>query len=620
MSKSPETVQVVFQPEGRRVRMPRGVTLLEGASQAGLDLNSPCGGMGTCGGCRVRVEGPEEVRVSSAGARFFDEGEVSEGWRLACQLHVERDLVVTVPPGSRAFDQKILEAGIAVEVPLEPAVRRLEVAVASPELADLTSDLDRLKSALREAGAAEVSVAHEVLQELPETLRSAEFRVSATVVDGWLVGLEAGPGRGAPLGVAVDVGTTTVVGMLLDLETGEELAVASATNPQVAHGDDVVSRINYAGSHPDGLRRLQRAVVGCLNEIIGRLCRQARRRRRDIYEVVAVGNTTMVHLLLGVDPRFIAQAPYVAAWREGWSLRAREVGLRIHRRGQLAVLPNIAGFVGSDTVGVVLATGLHRSPELQLAIDIGTNGEIVLGSADRLVCCSTAAGPAFEGARIRFGMRAAPGAIERVRFAEEVELEVIGAAAPVGLCGTGLIDTVAELLRLGVVDVSGRFREPGELGEVPGPIRRRLRRHDDGLVFVLATPRDGAPEDIYLTQRDIREVQLAKAAIFAGIQIMKQELGVGDADISQVLLAGAFGNYIRRDRALRVGLLPRVPVERVRFVGNSAGTGAKLALLSREARRWAERISHTVEYVELAARPQFQQAFVEAMFFPAEDA
>lgn len=598
--------------------MPRGVTLLEGAREAGLDLNSPCGGEGTCGGCRVKVERPE-VPVTSADRRFFDEKALSEGWRLACQLRVAEDLVVTVPPGSRAFDQKILEAGLAVEARLDPAVKRVDLAVPPPGLADLKSDLDRLRAALTEAGVEEVNVPHEVLQELPRTLREAEFRVSATLVDGTLVELEAaGPERKTPLGVAVDVGTTTVVGMLLDLETGEELAVASATNPQVAYGDDVVSRINYARSRPDGRRRLQQAVVKCLNDIIGRLCRRARRRRRDIYEVVAVGNTTMVHLLLGVEPEFIAQAPYVAAWREGRSVPASEVGLRVHRRGQLTVLPNIAGFVGSDTVGVVLATGLLGSDQLQLAIDIGTNGEIVLGSAARLLCCSTAAGPAFEGARIRFGMRAAPGAIERVRFTDDVEVEVIGAVEPVGLCGTGLIDAVAELLRAGVVDVSGRFRDPEELAGVPEGIRRRLRRTEDGWVFVLASRGDGAPEDIYLTQRDIREVQLAKGAIFAGIQIMKRELGVEDTDISQVLLAGAFGNYIRRDQALRVGLLPAVPPQRVRFVGNSAGTGAKLALLSREARRQAEHISRTVEYVELAARPEFQQAFVEAMFFPTD--
>lgn len=616
MTGPSQTVPVTLQPEGRRVRMPRGVALLEGARQAGLEMASPCGGMGTCGGCRVRVESPG-VAVTSADARFFDHEELEEGWRLACQLRVKQDLVVTVPRGTRAFDQKILEAGIAAEIRLEPAVRRVRVGLEPPDLTDLASDLDRLQRGLEQAGMTSVSVPHDILQCLPETLRAADFQLAATVVDGRLAALEPGGVSLAPLGVAVDVGTTTVVGMLLDLETGQELAVASATNPQVAYGDDVVSRINYAQTQPSGLRTLQRAVVGCVNDIIGRLCRRARVRRRDVYEVVVVGNTTMSHLLLSVDPQFIAQAPYVGVWREGRNLPARLVGVRIHRRGQLTVLPNIAGFVGSDTVGVVLATGLMDSEQVELAIDIGTNGEMVLGSKGRLVCCSTAAGPAFEGARIRFGMRAAPGAIERVSMGEDVELEVIGAADPVGLCGTGLIDTVAELVRLGVVDAGGRLRTAEELEQVPEPIRRRVRRHDDGVIFVLATLEDGAAEDIYLTQRDVREVQLAKGAIAAGIQILKQELGVTDADISRVFLAGAFGNYIRRDMALRVGLLPQVSLERVEFVGNSAGTGAKLALLSTAARRSAERISQAVEYLELAARPEFQQAFVGALFFPS---
>ena len=615
MTRLSDSVSVVVQPEGRRLRMRRGVTLLEGAQEAGVDLLATCGGVATCGRCRVRVL-TRGVPVTSADARFFDQEELASGWRLACQLHVDRHLLVTIPEGTRAFDQKILEAGIAANVPLEPAVRRFRVQLPAPTLTDLASDLERLDAGLKGAGADSVTVPHALLQSLPQTLRAGDFHASATVVDGQLVELTPGEVSAAPHGVAVDIGTTTIVGMLLDLESGEELAVASATNPQVAYGDDVVSRINHARTHPDGLRTLQRAVVVCLNDIIGRLCRRARVHRRDIYEVVAVGNTTMAHLLLGVNPEFIAQAPYVGAWRSARTVAAREVGLRLHPRGQLTILPNIAGFVGSDTVGVILATRLLESERIELAIDIGTNGEIVLGSRGRLLCCSTAAGPAFEGARIRFGMRAAAGAIERVTFVDDVHCEVIGARSPLGLCGTGLIDAVAELLRVGVVDAGGRLRPPEELGEVPEPIRRRVRRHSDGLIFVLVAREEGAPEDIYLTQRDVREVQLAKGALFAGIRTLERELGISDADISRVLLAGAFGNYIRRDMALRIGLLPALPVERVEFVGNSAGTGAKMALLSTVARSTAERISRTVEYVELAASADFQDTFAEAMLFP----
>jgi uncharacterized 2Fe-2S/4Fe-4S cluster protein (DUF4445 family) len=327
----------------------------------------------------------------------------------------------------------------------------------------------------------------------------------------------------------------------------------------------------------------------------------------------------MMHLLLAVDPFAIAQAPYVAAYRRGLSVPAADLGLKISRSGLLTVLPNVAGFVGADTVAVALAAELHAAPDLTLAVDIGTNGEILLGNRDQLIACSTAAGPAFEGARIKFGMRAAAGAVEVVDIDSDVRLRLIAGDKVVGICGTGLIDAVAELLRVGVIDPSGRILDASLLPSLPQPLARRIRPGDHGNDFVLAWPAESQNgEPVYLTQRDVREVQLAKGAIFAGVRLMMKELDVPADHILHVLLAGAFGNFIRPERALRIGLLPDLPLDRIRFIGNAASSGAKLALVNRACRAESDLLSRAIRYVELAGRPDFQSAFSDALLFPAK--
>ena len=608
--------RVLFQPDGRTVDVERGSTLLDAARKAGLHLNSPCGGVGTCGNCKVQLTAGKFPPLTERELALFRREEIEHGLRLACQVRVTSSVTCLIPDETRLSDQKILETGLVRSVAPDPAVAKTHLVLAPPSLDDQRADADRLLDALASVPGG-LHVPLHTLRGLPALLRHADFSVTAASCDGQLLCVEPGDTTSRSFGVAVDVGTTTVVATLIDLVSAGELAVASRTNPQVAYGDDVVTRIACASGEKEGLATLHSAIVACINDVVHELTSRARVHPSDVYELLAVGNTTMMHLLLGVDPFAIAQAPYVAAYRRGLSVSAAELGLKISRCGLLTVLPNVAGFVGADTVAVALATEMLSSTDLTLAVDIGTNGEIVLGARETLVACSTAAGPAFEGARIKFGMRAAAGAIEAVDIDSDVRLRLIAGDKVVGLCGTGLIDAVAELLRLGIIDPSGRVLDPSQLPSLPEPIARRIRPGDHGNDFVLAWPHESQNgEPVYLTQRDVREVQLAKGAIFTGVQLIRKELGVATDDIRRVLLAGAFGNFLRPERALRIGLLPDVPLDRIRFVGNAASTGAKLALTNRACRAESDLLSRTIRYVELAGRPDFQNAFSQAILFP----
>jgi uncharacterized 2Fe-2S/4Fe-4S cluster protein (DUF4445 family) len=609
--------RVTFEPEGRTVYVLDGTTIYEATGEAGIIVKADCGGVGTCGHCRVKVvRGDYEQRGSE---RFLTEKEMREGTLLACRTQVKGEMVVEIPLTSRLFDQKILTEGIDRELKLSPNVKKQFVEVAEPSLEDQRSDLDRVLDALgRKAESTRVPV--DVLRRLPDKLRKGGYKTTIVLNDEELIGIETGDKSGKNYGAAFDIGTTTVVGYLLDLNSGKQLAVASRTNPQTSFGDDVISRINHAGSNPDGLEELQERIVSCMNEILTELCDTARIERKFIYELTTTGNTTMSHLFLKINPKHLALYPYVGVLRSNIDIRARELGMHINRYGKVYSMPNIAGFVGGDTVAVILSSEMHTDDRMRFAIDIGTNGELVMGNRKRLVACSTAAGPAFEGARITYGMRAADGAIEKVLIGErEVEVVTIGNAKAVGLCGTGLIDAIAELLKAGVINRNGKMLKPGELqGEVPDFVRERIVQHEKhGTSFVLV---DGSQsqtgENILLTQKDVRETQLAKGAIFAGYQLLKRVLEVEDEDIEELLLAGAFGNYIRREQAKRIGLLPDIPTEKIKFIGNAAGTGAKMVLIAKELRKEACEISRNTEYIELAVRADFQHVFADSMFFP----
>jgi uncharacterized 2Fe-2S/4Fe-4S cluster protein (DUF4445 family) len=525
-------------------------------------------------------------------------------------------MTVVIPAETLLFDQQILETGIDADVAAEPNVRRECVRLAEPDVADQRSDHDRVLDALGDRGLSpEADLT--MLRELPGALRAAAFEGTAVIVGDVLAAFEPGDATGRHVGVAVDVGTTTVVASLMDLATGRQVAVASAANPQASRGDDVVSRIEYCLGGPSQLRQMQELIIGCLNDLVRRLCDEAGVRLSDIFEAAVVGNTTMTHLLLGLPVDHIGRAPFVPAVRQGLSVAARELGLAIHSRGRVYVGPTVAGYVGADTVAAILATRLHESDGLRMVIDIGTNGELVLGNRERLLACSTAAGPAFEGARIKYGMRAAAGAIDRVDIVDgRLRVHAIGDAPAVGLCGTGLIEAVSACLEARIVSTMGQMLPAEELPGLSDDLASRLIRTNGETALCLASAEQcGTGHPVLLTQRDVREVQLAKGAMFAGASVLMAEMGVTAADLDEVLLAGAFGNFIRPDRARQVGLLPAVPPEKVRFVGNAAGTGAKMLLLNRPLRRTAEHVSRSVRHVELSGRADFQTLFAEAMLF-----
>ena len=611
-----ETFRVTFQPEGRSVFVLRGTKLVEAAGQAGIILSTPCGGEGTCGKCRVQVRGaaPE---ATEADQRHLDAEQIRDGMRLACQFAVDRDVVVSVPEDSRFFEQVVLTEGKEHELSLEPSVRKRYVELPEPDVEDLRSDVDRLKDALADDGRG-LAVDLSLVRQAPGFLRTEGFKATAVLHDSELVCLEKGDTSGSIWGVAFDVGTTTVVGTLVDLATGRRGGVASRTNPQVHFGDDVVSRIRYCQQHADGRDQLHERIINCLNDIIMELGTNARVELNEIYEATVVGNTTMTHVLLDIDPSSIALAPYVSVFREALDVSAARLGLKINPRANLHVLPNIAGFVGSDTVGVVLAARMMHSEEVLLAVDIGTNGEVVIGNRDRLVACSCAAGPAFEGARIRHGMRAAEGAISKVIINDEIEVNVIGGGRAGGLCGSGLLDAVAELLRAGVIDTTGRIVGPEGLPDgTPDSLKQAIVEQDGQPAVVLVDAHASKTgEPIVLTQKDVRELQLAKAAIWAGIHVVAGELDLVPEQLPLILLAGGFGNFIRRSNAKRIGLLPDIPTSRIEFIGNAASVGARMSLSSSDCRAEARQISEKTEYVELANRPEFQTHFMEAMIFP----
>jgi len=603
-------VELEFLPDKRRVRVAAGTSIAEAAEKAGIELEAPCGGEGHCGKCRVKIMRAAPAAVAEE-VKLLGEDLVHAGFRLACRCRPETDLTIYIPPQSRRIEQSILVEGIARELVLDPAIIKCDVRLPEPSLDDQRGDLDRLLcAAARPRARCDLTL----LRGLSAGLRSAAWEVTAVFAADELVAVEPGDTSGSNYGIAFDIGTTTIVGYLIDLTTGRQVAVASDTNAQVAHGEDVVTRIQFASEHANGLALLRKDVVGVVNHIIRACCRSAGIAVEQIYEATVVGNTCMHHLLLGLPPEQLAVLPYVATVTAAQYLRATDVDIAINPAGRAYVLPNIAGFVGADTVGVILAADLDHSDALRVAIDIGTNGEVVVAGGGRIIACSTAAGPAFEGATISRGMRATSGAIDSVTIGDDVSFTTINGGSARGICGSGLIDAAAELRRAGVVEETGRMLPPSRAGELAPAIGRRLRGDDDRPEFVLAWPEqtdDGEP--LTLTARDVRQLQLAKGALYAGVDILLEEIGAEASQVEEILLAGAFGNYVKRESAVAVGLIPALPVERIRSIGNAAGVGAKLALAAHPMRERAEELVGRVEYVELSRRPDFHMRFADAM-------
>ena len=606
-------VDLLFEPAGRKVRVPPHVMLFDAASWNGIAIDSTCGGHGTCRKCKVRVtEG--STPITSLDTRAFSTDELRDGWRLACRVEVVSDLAIDVPP--LVTRPKAATVGVGRKVILRPAVQKRYVELVEPTLSDQRTDLERLVASLDDL---ELRCDLDVLRRIGRVLRANDFKVTAVVVDDVLVDVEAGDTTERLFAVAIDLGTTTVVATLLDLATGAPVAVASMLNPQQPFGADVITRISAIMMNPRALDEMTRLAHQALDDLVGEVCAEGAVARDEVYEVAIAGNATMTHIALGIDPEALGVAPFIMSTRLFPEVLAREVGVHVHGRARAVIFPAFGAYVGGDIVAGLLASGMDRDPRMRLFLDIGTNCELVLGNTERLLATAAPAGPAFEGAAIRCGMRAAPGAIEVVRLTPDtLELGVIGDVAPLGLCGSGLVDVVAELVDLRLIDASGRFVTNDEALVLAPGIATRLTNRGAERVFVVHWGAEDAVEgSIYLSQRDVRELQFAKAAIATGWSILLEEAGITVEDVSQVLLAGSFGSYLSPASAVRLGLVPKLPTLRILSAGNVAGEGAKMALLSLRERAGAMALLEEVEYVELSDRADFNDRFVDQLAFPA---
>jgi len=605
-----ERAHVRFEPEGQEVRVPAGTPVFDAASWNGIAIDSTCGGHGTCKKCKVRVvEG--ELPVSTVDPRAFTPVELNEGWRLACRAPARGELVIEVPPLQTR--PKAALVGVGRHVILRPSVQKRHVVLEEPSLEDQRSDLQRVMDALDDL---EPRVELPVLRTLGKVLRENGFDVTAVVCDDLLIDLEPGDTTARRFAMAFDLGTTTVVANLLDLETGQPMAVQSMLNRQQPYGADVISRVSATMLDEGALDALQGRAQETLAQLTQEVCAEAGVDPGEVYEITICGNVTMTQLALGMDPEPLSMAPFIVTTHEFPQLLATDVGVPVHARAPAFVFPSLGAYVGGDIVAGMLATGLTRDKRTRLFIDVGTNSEIALGNQDGVLATAAPAGPAFEAAQIRCGMRAAEGAIEGVALTEDIALEVIGDAEPIGVCGSGLVDAVAELVRIGLLDHSGRFVDDETATGISPSLAPRLTKIGDERVFVLSWKGDDPAASVYLTQRDIRELQFAKASIATGWKILFGELGMDPEEVSQVLLAGSFGQYLSPAAAVKIGLVPRIALPRIVSAGNVAGEGSKIAALSLRERAEARSIVNEVRYVELSGRADFNDAFIDQLAFP----
>src|SRR5213083_212881 len=609
----------------RTLALPPATSILRGAHAAGIDITATCGGRGRCTSCRVKfVTGTVPPPTIMDEIQLGDD-QVREGYRLSCQCVPGEAVTVQIAPPleERAF--QILGPGPGVvglgRVTLDSGVRKQVVKVSLPrEEHHQSSDLGQLAAAL---GVTPADVGLAVLQGLPGALRDDPAGVTVTTFAAAgggerVLAVERGDTASMKFGLAVDIGTTSVVSVLIELESGEQLASVSSLNPQAVFGGDLMSRIAFAQFNPDNLKKLHTRIVGLLNQHIAEICRQSGVLAKWIYKVVVLGNTCMHHLLLGIDPSHVGLAPYAPVMRHALVLPARQLFLKVAPEARVCLLPLVAGFVGADAVAVALATRIYESAEVRIAVDIGTNGEVLLGSRDRLWACSAPAGPALEGAQIRHGMRGALGAIDRVTVDDDIRTHTLGEADALGVCGSGLIDLLAGLLDAGVIDWTGLIQVETRDALPPKLRERVVMRGEERLVIVLRPGEAGARQEIVLTQDDVRQVQLAKGAIASGVAMLQHVAGVPAERVAELMLAGGFGNYLSIESALRIGLIPALPEGKIRYVGNAASLGAQLCLVSEPERARAEQVARSIEHVSLAVHPDFQDIFVDRMNFPRD--
>lgn len=658
--------KVIFQPSGRRGEVPKGVSLIEASRLLGVDIETLCGEQRVCGKCKVRIEegnfekygirsGISQVSPwQDAEEKFISREEKKEGFRLGCMARVEGDVLVFVPEESRAGKQVVSKAARDIYIEHDPAVKTYYVEVEKPTFECPTGDFERVHEELeKKYGLKDLKIDLHALRQLPGMLREGDFKLTVSIwMDKEIIRVRSGKCE-SHYGLAIDVGTTTIAGYFCNLKTMEVVDTVSLMNPQCKYGEDVMARITYHMHNPDGLKRMSDDIIEGLNWLIDEAVKGThppkkkvkktnegdvseewveepeegktylRLKREDIEDITLGGNTAMHHILLQLDPQYVGLAPFPPVIHHSLDIKARDLGIHINPASYIFVLPNEAGFVGADNVGVLIAEEPYKSDEMQLIIDIGTNGELVLGNRKKMISSSCATGPALEGAQLQFGMRAAPGAIERIRIdpeTNEVDYKVIGREAwrsysraeemkTKGICGSGILDVLAELFRSGVIEKSGRFKKEQKSD--------RYRRDPDTNQpeFVIAwADETSIDRDVVITQKDIRQIQLAKGALYAGCKLMMHRLGLERAD--KVKIAGAFGTHVDREKALIMGLFPDCEIEKIVSVGNAAGDGCRAALLNREKRNEADWVARNVEYIELTVEGNFQKEFMGAMQIP----
>jgi uncharacterized 2Fe-2S/4Fe-4S cluster protein (DUF4445 family) len=597
--------KIDFEPLGRRGHCPDDKSLLDCARQLGIGILSVCGGQGKCHSCKVQVLTGTVSEPTSSEQDAFSSQELEDGYRLACQTYPLSNCKLRVPSESMTTLQRTQVEGVEVAVRPKSTVHAYYIQLPTPSLSDLRGDAERMLETLHHQH--QIRCSHidiDVLRDISPQLRSWKWQAQASVRNNEVVALGPWPSR--QLGLAVDLGTTKIASYLVDLSNGQTLAAKAVMNPQISYGEDVINRIYQVVKSPADGTRLQQLAVEAVNRLIVELCETADAEAEKIVEAVIVGNTAMHHLLLRLPVNQLAHSPFVLAVRDAMNIKSRDIGLHIAPGAYVHLLPNIAGFVGADHVAMLLAIEATQAKGVVIALDIGTNTEVSLLDDDKITSVSCASGPAFEGGHIKDGMRAASGAIERLRVTDNlIQYQTIDGMPPIGLCGSGVLDAMAQLYLVGVLDKGGRMTQNHP--------RVRVRKKQREFILVSEKEQEERPA-ITITQQDIRELQLAKGAIRTGIQVLLETTGHSEEEIEQVVIAGAFGTYIDVASAVTIGMLPSLPLARFRQVGNAAGMGAKLALISRSKRTEAQAIASRVHYIELATAANFNPSFVQASY------
>ncbi|TRO61052.1 DUF4445 domain-containing protein [Candidatus Bathyarchaeota archaeon] len=603
-----------YQSKKLTLTLKKNEILLDNLRKRGTKLLSMCGGHGICGKCIVRIYSSEKLTPTTTEKKLLSKSDLASGYRLACLVKTLKPtrLKIEIPPESEETQQRLVVSGFMPKISIQPTIKKVYLEIKPPTLNDPKSDLQRLTSALEKICRFRITdINYNSLKELATVLRYDDWKVTVSIFKNQeIVRIESGDTSKSCYGFSVDIGTTKLAGYLINLLNGQTVSTVSNLNPQSKFGEDIIARITFTMRDIRSMAEINRCIIEGINSLIKEACNNSGISSNEILDVSVAGNTAMHHIFLGISPRYLSLAPYPPVLSRGFEVRALDLGLNTNIGSRVYLLPVVAGFVGGDAVADVIATGIHSANDLSMLIDIGTNAEIILGTKKKLVSCSCASGPAFEGSHIRHGMRASKGAIERIWIdprSFDASFKVIGNTKPVGICGSAVVEGIAEMLRTGIIDSRGRMNQNN----------KSIRKKNDSLEFLIADRSDsGINDDIVITQSDIREIQLAKAAVYTGISILMKHMRVKPKEIKKFYLAGAFGTYIDPTSAIDLGMFPEIPLQRIQFVGNTAGSGARMTLISNPTRKLVERIIKKIDYIELGANPNFQKEFISSMDLP----